>query len=165
MKHLVAYGTFRTRYQMPANAAIFRALRPCALVTATCLVYSGSWPIVRSLRGQQQSELGRDIDAAIVGAIAGVAFSAMWIRNSRFVGISIPLSYLFAGASVGLYNAAHSGYATNRSLSSGWADPLHWTRGNIIFGPAYEDRLARFQTQLKDKQYQQYLETSIKTRW
>jgi hypothetical protein len=117
------------------------------------------------MRGYPNTETGRDIDAAIVGALTGVAVSAMWIRNSRFVGMSIPLAYMFGGASAGLYNASHSGYMMGRTHSGGWGDIHHWKRGNIFFGPSYEERLAKFQNQLKDVKYREFLETSIKTRW
>ena len=161
----MAYGNYRTRYQLPRNAAIFRALRPCALVTATCLVYSGSWPLVRAIRGTHEHDLSRDVDAALVGAITGVTFTAMWIRNSRFVGMSIPIAYVFAGISAGLYNASHAGYGTERSLTAGWADHKHWTRGNFLFGPSYEERLALFESKMKDLKYQEFVKTSVKTQW
>jgi hypothetical protein len=162
---LVNYQNLRTRYQIPRNAAIFRALRPCAFFTASCLIYCGSWPVVRALRGYPETELGRDIDAALVGALSGVIISAMWIRNSRFVGVSIPVAYILGGASAGLYNAAHSGFLTNQSVTGGWSDIHHWRRGNPFFGPPYEERLAKFQAQLKNAKYKEYLETSVKTQW
>jgi hypothetical protein len=162
---LVNYSNLRTRYQIPRNAAIFRALRPCAFFTASCLIYCGSWPAVRALRGYSETESGRDLDAALAGALTGVIVTAMWIRNSRFVGISIPVAYIFGGVSVGLYNAAHAGYATNASVPGGWADVYHWRRGTPFLGPPYEERLAKFQAQLKNAKYKEYLETSVKTRW
>jgi len=165
ISHLVNYRNLRTRFQIPRNAAIFRALRPCAFFTASCLIYSGSWPIVRALRGYKNSENDRDIDAALVGALSGVVISAMWIRNSRFVGISIPVAYMFAGVSVGLYNATHAGYITQASVPGGWSDIHHWKRGLTFFGPSYEERLSQFQAQLKNAKYKEYLETSVKTRW
>lgn len=161
----MGYRNLRTRYQVPRNAAIFRALRPCAFFTIGCLVYSGSWPIVRALRGYPETEIGRDVDAALAGALTGVVVTGMWIRNTRFVGLSIPMAYIFGGMSVGLYNAAHSGYATHRSLTSGWSDLQHWRRGNFIFGPSYEERLAKFQAQLQNVRYKEFIDSSIKTRW
>ncbi|CAF0853060.1 unnamed protein product [Adineta steineri] len=159
------YRNLRTRYQVPRNPAIFRALRPCAFFTASCLIYCGSWPVVRALRGYQETESGRDIDAALVGALSGVIISAMWIRNSRFVGVSLPVAYILGGVSAGLYNASHAGYATKRGVVGGWSDVHHWARGNLFFGPSYEERLSKFQSQLKNVKYQEYLETSMKTRW
>ena len=161
----VNYGNLRTRYQVPRNAAILRALRPCAFFTASCLVYCGSWPIVRALRGYPDTASGRDIDAALAGALTGVVVSAMWIRNSRFVGVSIPVAYILGGVSAGLYNSAHAGYATNRSVLGGWSDMHHWNRGHLFFGPTYEERAARFQAQLKNARYREHLETSVKTSW
>jgi hypothetical protein len=163
--YAINYRNLRTRYQIPRNAAIFRALRPCAFFTASCLIYCGSWPVVRALRGYPETEIGRDIDAALVGALSGVLISAMWIRNSRFVGVSIPVAYILGGVSAGLYNASHAGYATNRAMPGGWSDIHHWRRGNPLFGPPYEERLARFEAQLKNVKYKEFLETSIKTRW
>lgn len=163
--YAINYRNLRTRYQIPANAAIFRALRPCAFFTASCLIYCGSWPVVRALRGYSQTELGRDIDAALAGALSGVIITAMWIRNSRFVGVSIPVAYILGGMSVGLYNAAHSGYMTNRSVHGGWSDIHHWRRGNPLYGPPYEDRLARFKAQLQNAKYKEYIDTSVRTRW
>ncbi|CAF1088822.1 unnamed protein product [Rotaria sordida] len=163
--YAVRYHNLRTRYQIPANAAIFRALRPCAFFTASCLIYCGSWPIVRALRGYQQTETGRDIDAALVGGLSGVLITAMWIRNSRFVGISIPMAYILGGISVGLYNATHAGYVTNVNARAGWWDIHHWRRGNPFFGPPYEERLAKFKAQLQNAKYKEYVDTSIKTRW
>lgn len=162
---LVNYRNLRTRYQVPRNAALLRALRPCAFFTASCLIYSGSWPIVRALRGYPETELGRDIDAALAGALSGVIITGMWIRNSRFVGISLVTAYILGGISVGLYNAAHAGYATKQDLVGGWGDVYHWRRGNLLFGPPYEERVARFEAQLKNARYKEYLDTSIKTRW
>lgn len=162
---LVNYRNLRTRYQVPRNAAIFRALRPCAFFTASCLIYCGSWPVVRALRGYSDTELGRDVDAALVGALSGVIITGMWIRNSRFVGISIPVAYILGGVSVGLYNAAHAGYATRQANAGGWTDVYHWRRGNPIFGPSYEERVAKFEAQLKNARYKEYLDTSVKTRW
>jgi hypothetical protein len=89
----------------------------------------------------------------------------MWIRNSRFVGVSIPVAYILGGISVGLYNAAHSGFVTNRAIPGGWSDIHHWSRGNPLLGPSYEERMAKFQAQLKNVKYKEFLETSIKTRW
>ncbi|CAF1223223.1 unnamed protein product [Rotaria magnacalcarata] len=163
--YAVSYRNLRTRYQIPANAAVFRALRPCAFFTASCLIYCGSWPVVRALRGYQKTELGRDIDAALVGALSGVLISAMWIRNTRFVGVSIPVAYVLGGVSAGLYNASHTGYVTNSSVPGGWSDIHHWRRGNPLFGPPYEERLARFKAQLQNAKYKEYVQTSIKTRW
>ena len=150
---------------MPSNAALLRALRPCAFFTASCLIYCGSWPLVRALHGYPETESGRSIDAALVGALSGVLISAMWIRNSNFVALSIPMAYIFGATSIGLYNAAHAGYATKRSIPGGWGDVNHWRRGNLLFGPSYEERLARFQAQLKNVKYKEYLDTSVKTRW
>ena len=115
----------------------------------------------RNLRTRYQ--LARN--PAIVGALTGVIVSAMWIRNSRFVGVSIPVAYILAGASTGLYTAAHAGYVTHTSVTGGWADVHHWRRGNLLFGPSYEERLQKFQAQLKNAKYKEYLETSVKTRW
>jgi hypothetical protein len=120
---------------------------------------------VRALRGYPETEIGRDIDAALVGALTGVLITAMWIRNSRFVGISIPVAYIFGGISVGLYNSAHSGYATHISSPGGWSDINHWKRGSLFFGPSYEERVAKFEAQLKNVKYKEFLETAIKTRW
>jgi hypothetical protein len=100
-----------------------------------------------------------------VGALSGVLISAMWIRNSRFVGVSIPVAYILGGVSAGLYNASHAGYATTRAMPGGWSDIHHWRRGNPLFGPPYEERLARFEAQLKNVKYKEFLETSVKTRW
>jgi hypothetical protein len=121
--------------------------------------------VVRALRGYPETEFGRDIDAALAGALTGVIVSAMWIRNSRFVGVSIPVAYILGGVSAGLYNAAHAGYATNTSVPGGWSDVYHWKRGTPFIGPSYEERLAKFQAQLKNAKYKEYLETSVKTRW
>ena len=161
----MGYRNLRTRYQLARNPAIFRALRPCAFFTASCLIYCGSWPVVRALRGYPNTEVGRDIDAALVGALTGVLSTAMWIRNSRFVGVSIPIAYILGGASAGLYNAAHAGYMSNRAVSGGWGDLHHWRRGNPLFGPPYEERLAQFQAQLRNAKYKEYLDTSLRTRW
>lgn len=161
----VSYRNLRTRYQIPVNAAVFRALRPCAFFTASCLIYCGSWPIVRALRGHSNTELGRDIDAALAGALSGVLITAMWIRNTRFVGVSIPVAYILGGISVGMYNATHAGYVTHSNKTGGWADIHHWRRGSPLFGPPYEERLARFKAQLQNAKYNEYVQTSIKTRW
>lgn len=163
--YAINYGNLRTRYQIPRNAAIFRALRPCAFLTASCLIYCGSWPVVRALRGYSDTENGRDIDAALAGALTGVIITAMWIRNSRFVGVSIPVAYILGGISVGLYNSAHAGYATHRNVPGGWSDVRHWERGSLLFGPSYEERVGKFEAQLKNVKYKEFLETSIKTRW
>jgi len=120
---------------------------------------------VRALRGYPETEIGRDIDAALVGALSGVIITAMWIRNSRFVGISIPVAYVLGGISCGLYNSAHAGYATHTSSPGGWSDVHHWKRGNLFFGPSYEERVAKFEAQLKNVKYKEFLETAIKTRW
>lgn len=162
---LVNYRNLRTRFQVPRNAAMLRALRPCAFFTASCLIYCGSWPVVRALRGYSETETGRDIDAALAGALSGVIITGMWIRNSRFVGVSFAVAYILGGLSVGLYNAAHAGYATHQSVVGGWQDVNHWRRGNFLFGPPYEERVARFEAQLKNARYKEYLDTSIKTRW
>ncbi|CAF3670570.1 unnamed protein product [Rotaria sp. Silwood1] len=163
--YAIGYRNLRTRYQIPANAAVFRALRPCAFFTASCLIYCGSWPVVRALRGYPQTEIGRDIDAALVGALSGVLITAMWIRNSRFVGVAIPVAYVLGGVSAGLYNASHAGYVTHSSVRAGWADIQHWRRGSPFFGPSYEERLAKFKAQLQNAKYKEYVDTSIKTRW
>ena len=89
----------------------------------------------------------------------------MWIRNSRFVGVSIPVAYILGGISVGLYNAAHTGYATKLSVAGGWSDVHHWARGTPLVGQSYDERLAKFQAQLRNAKYKEYLETSVKTRW
>ena len=162
---LVKYRNLRTRYQIPRNAAIFRALQPCAFFTASCLIYAGSWPVVRALRGYPEAEASRDIDAMLVGALSGTLITAMWIRNSRFVGAAIPAAYILGGISAGLYNAGHSGYVTKRSVVGGWADIQHWARGSLLFGPSYEQRLEKFETELKNLKYKEYLATSLKTRW
>jgi len=163
--YMVGYRNLRTRFQVPRNAAVFRALRPCAFFTAACLIYSGSWPLVRALRGYPETEAGRDIDAALVGALTAVVVTGMWIRNSRFVGVSLLTGYIGGGLSAGLYNAAHSGYVTHRAKNGGWSDLQHWRRGNFLFGPSYDERVARFQAQLKNARYKEYIDTSMKTRW
>lgn len=129
------------------------------------MIYSGSWPLVRALRGYPETEVGRDIDAALVGALTAVVVTGMWIRNSRFAGVSLLTAYIGGGLSAGLYNAGHSGYVTNRAFNGGWSDLQHWRRGNILFGPSYDERVARFQAQLKNTRYKEYLDTSMKTRW
>jgi hypothetical protein len=120
---------------------------------------------VRALRGYPDTETGRDIDAALVGALTGVVVSAMWIRNSRFVGVSVPVAYILGGVSAGLYNASHAGYMTKRAIPGGWADIHHWSRGNLLLGPSYEERAAKFEAQLKNAKYKEFLDTSLKTRW
>ena len=105
------------------------------------------------------------MDAALAGALTGVVVSAMWIRNSRFVGVSIPLAYIFGGISAGLYNASHAGYMTHRSVPGGWGDIHHWNRTNYFQGPTYQERIAKFEAQLKNAKYKEFVDTSIKTRW